>query len=316
MANTMALESNRPVEASAWRRMFVGPQGLRAGWALAVFLVVENLLEIATVEVATKGFGVQPPRAWSPTFLIVGELIELALALIATLLMARIERRDLATYGLPLRRAFRSRFWEGALWGVVSAGLVYALMAAAGGYRVDGLAQQGTAALTWMLLWALAFLSVALYEELYFRGYTLFTLARGMGFWPGALLLSLAFGALHYFQKPNETVLDFVNVTLVGVLFCFMVRRTGDVWLAVGWHFTFNFVSMGIMGSPNTGNDGGKPLVGHLLASTFHGADWLTGGVTGAEASVLTTMVFVALFALLQWRHPTARYPAAAASAR
>ena len=66
---------------------------------------------------------------------------------------------------------------------------------------------------------------------------------------------------------------------------------------------------MGIMGSPNTGNEGGKPLQGHLLASSFSGPDWLTGGPTGAQASVFTLAMVVLLFALFHWRYRQARYP-------
>ena len=38
------------------------------------------------------------------------------------------------------------------------------------------------------------FLMVAVFEESTLRGYLQFTLTRGMGFWWGALLLSLLFG--------------------------------------------------------------------------------------------------------------------------
>jgi hypothetical protein len=67
---------------------------------------------------------------------------------------------------------------------------------------------------------------------------------------------------------------------------------------------------MGIMGSPNTGNLGGQPLRGHLLASVFHGPEWLTGGRTGAEASVFMLVMIGALFVLFHWAHREVRYPA------
>jgi membrane protease YdiL (CAAX protease family) len=309
MSDAIAAGSATEARPSRARRVFFGPHGLRAGWSLLIFLLIENVVEAIVFFTATKIWKIDGHQAWTPQFLILGETVEFLIALGSTLVMTRIERRDLATYGFPLRRAFGARFWEGAAWGVGSAGFVYALMAAAGAYRVQGLAQHGGDAIRFLILWALAFLGVAVYEELFFRGFPLFTLSRGMGFWPGAVLLSLAFGALHYFQKPNETLLDLVNVTLIGLIFCFMVRRTGDVWLAIGWHLTFNFVSMGVMGSPNTGNLGGQPLAGHLIASTFQGPEWLTGGPTGAQASVFTLVMAIALFAAFHFAHREARYP-------
>jgi hypothetical protein len=108
-------------------------------------------------------------------------------------------------------------------------------------------------------------------------------------------------------------VLDLVNVALIGLFLCFTVRRTGNLWFAVGWHFAFNFGSLGVLGSPNTGNAGGRPLDGHLLDGIFTGPDWLTGGLTGAQASIFTLSVLGALFAALHQRHRQQPDPAAAA---
>jgi len=48
------------------------------------------------------------------------------------------------------------------------------------------------------------FLLVGLFEEFLLRGYTQFTLARGIGFWLAAVLLSTAFGASHL-KNPEKT---------------------------------------------------------------------------------------------------------------
>jgi hypothetical protein len=151
------------------------------------------------------------------------------------------------------------------------------------------------------VLWALAFLAIGLGEEVYFRGYPLATLTRGIGFWPAALLLSGIFGALHYFEKPMETWMDFTSVGLLGLFVCLSVRLTGSIWFAIGWHFTFNFGSMFVFGGPNTGNQG-QPIAGLLLASAFHGPAWLTGGPMGPEASAFVFIVIAASFIGLPWR--------------
>ena len=296
----------------AWPRLFVGPQGLRAGWSLLVYIAAGLLVEGGIGWIVSRFWRSPREAPWTPGLLVAGEAAFFAIALLLTLFMGRIERRGLADYGFPLRRAFGARFWEGSGWGLASCALVYVLMAAGGGYSVHGLAVSGVAALRWALLWALAMLGIAVYEEFYFRGFPLFTLTRGLGFWPAALILSLYFGGIHYFEKPHESWLDFLNVGLIGLFFCFTVRRTGDVWFATGWHFAFNFLSMGVMGSPNSGNQGGKPLTGHLLQGSFRGPDWLTGGPTGAQASVFTLAMVAVLFLLFHLRHRQARYPATA----
>jgi hypothetical protein len=304
-------ESLAAVETAGggWRRVLRGPHGLRAGWSLLLFAAGGVLVQAGLGWIVARFWEIPRDVPWTPGPLLLAETLFFAIALLMTLVLARVEGRSLATYGFPLRHAFRGRFWEGAAWGLGSCAAVYALMAAAGGYSVEGLAVAGGEAVRWGALWALAMLAVAVYEELYFRGFPLFTLSRGLGFWPAALLMSLYFGGLHYFAKPNETWLDLLNVSLIGLFFCFTVRRTGDVWFAVGWHFTFNYASLAVFGSPNTGNEGGKPLAGHLLDSSFTGPDWLTGGPTGAQASVLTLAVVAVLFAAFHRRHGVARYP-------
>jgi hypothetical protein len=287
-----------------WRRVFVGPSGVRAGWRLLAFLLVMNLPLAAVQWVVITVFGIQHVD-FLPVPLILAESVTLAFALAATLVMARWEGRTLASYGVGPGPGWLRQLGEGTVWGALSNVAVIALIAACGGYSVAGLNVHGSALVTTTVLWLLAFLSVALAEEIYFRGYPLFTVATGLGFWPAAVLLSLGFGALHYFGKPGETWVDGTTVTLIALFFCFTIRRTGRVWWAVGWHFSWNWLSMGVFGSPNTGNDG-RPLEGHLLASAFHGSTYLTGGPMGAEASLWMFPLLAALFWLFHRRYRAA----------
>jgi len=296
-----------PGETSAlphpgWRRWFLGDQGLRAGWCVLRFIAVYLAL---TAGLTWLYLQLDPAAArepgWVPHTFIASEAISLLVALLCVALSARLERRSWDAYGLAPRAAFGARFWEGVLWGVVPVSLLMAAIWAAGGWSVAGLAQHGGALAHYALAWALAFLLVGLNEEVLFRGYTLLTLARGIGFWPAALALSAAFGALHYYTKPMETWADGLSTGLIGLFVCYTVRLTGDIWLAAGLHFGWNFTALAVFGGPNTGNDG-KPLAGHLLASSFHGPQWLTGGPMGPEASLLVFPLIAALFGACTWR--------------
>jgi len=291
--------ARRPFEL---RDVFFGTQGLRAGWGLLIFGALSEAI-VGLLFLALQRMMKLPDNpSWTPGLLLAGEGVQLAIALLATAALGRLEKRSFADYGVPLRSAFGGLFWEGALWGILSIAAVIGMMALAGGYTVSGLNVHGAVALRSTLLWALAFLAIGVAEEIYFRGYPLATLTRGIGFWPAALLLSAIFGALHYFQKPMETWMDFASVGLIGLFFCWSIRRTGNVWFAIGWHFTYNFGSMFVCGSPNTGNNGGQPIADHLLASSFHGPQWLTGGPMGPEASALMFVVTAALFVALPLR--------------
>jgi CAAX protease family protein len=298
MNSSAVATASRPFR---FREVFLGPAGLRAGWGLLVFVLINQGLAAVLFLTLQKVMRLPDRPAWSPPLLMAGEAVLLTFALVGTAVMSRIERRPFAAYGVPLRAAFGRLFWEGALWGILSISVVIGMMALAGGYSASGLAIHGGDALLGALAWALAFLAIGLAEEIYFRGYPLAALSRGIGFWPAALLLSLVFGALHYFQKPMETWMDFASVTLIGLFFCLSVRATGSVWFAIGWHFTYNFGSLFIYGGPNTGNQG-RPIHGHLLDSSFHGPAWLTGGPMGPEASALVFVLIAAMFFALHRR--------------
>jgi len=128
-----------------------------------------------------------------------------------------------------------------------------------------------------------------------------------MGFWPAVLALSALFGALHYLLKPGETWIDGASTGLLGLFLCLSIRRTGDIGLAAGFHFAFNYAALFIFGSPNTGN-AGQPLPGRLLDASFEGPQWLTGGPMGLEASVFVFAALAIAFPLFQLRHRASRF--------
>ncbi len=289
------------------RRVLFGPWGLRAGWRLLIFNIAFNLFGVLMKLVLVPVVG-KDPEWTAPNFILI-EAVSLAGSAACVYLMSRIERRRFADYGLTRRGAFGRLYWEGGLWGLLTIGAVVAAMALAGGYSVRGLALKGTDLIISALLWAAAFLLASLLEELVFRGYELFTLASGIRFWPAAVVWSAIFGFyLHYAQKPNETLVDGLSVTLVALFFCLTVRRTGNLWFAIGWHWTFNFGSLFIFGFPNTGNRGGLPLPGRLLDAATSGPAWLTGGPMGAEASLIIFPVLAVLFAAFHFRYRKVKY--------
>jgi len=275
------------------RKIFLNPRGLRAGWRLLIFVGIFFALQFALNWIVTKVF--HPPQLafLDPIGLSVEDLLALIEVVIATWVMGRIEHRRFAEYGIPVRNAFGRDFWIGSLWGLGSTSLVIGLIAAFGGYRIVGLAIHGGAFWYFLGLWIIANLCIGFGEELSFRAYLLTTLADGIGFWPAAILLSIGFGALHYFLKPHERWEDFASTGLLGLFVCLSLRRTGSLAFAIGFHAAFDFANLFVW----SGQNAGEYAVGHLLETSWQGPQWLTGGLLGPEAS---RMVFVVI-ALMFW---------------
>lgn len=245
-------------------------------------------------------------RAWhlgfglSAALVALFELSTLATAIILTALFGYFEGRSVWDYGLPLAQAFRGRFWEGFAVGAVWPGIVALLMIALGGMRVAGLALHGWGLLSATAAWLGAMVIVGLSEEMWFRGYLLQTLRRGIGFWAAAIVLSLWFTGEHYFFKQGENIWDCITLFAFGMLICFSVLRTGSLWFAVGLHASFDFMQIFVIGTRN----GGQVPVAHLLDASFPGPAWVNGGSLGTEASVLMYPLFVAVFIYVALRFP------------
>ena len=236
----------------------------------------------------------------SPITVAFYETISLITALLLTWIFGLLEGRRIDDYGLPVRDAFGARFWEGFAIGVANAGLVAVAMLLLGGMTVQGLALHGTAILWAALAWLGANTLVGLAEEYLFRGYLLQSLWRGLGFWPGAVLIALWFAADHYFFKRGENLWDVITLVSLGIWCCYTVLRTGSLWLAVGYHVAFDYMQLFVIGTQN----GSVTPADHLLSTSFQGPAWITGGVLGTEASLLMYPLIALMFLYVSWRHP------------
>jgi membrane protease YdiL (CAAX protease family) len=227
----------------------------------------------------------------SPQLLMTGEIVALAGAFSAALVMARLEKRSFGEYGLALRGAFGKLFWQGALFGAVEISTVIGALAALGYYHFGFVVIHGSALLRWAVLWAVSFVLVGLYEEFAFRGYVQFTFAQGLGFWPAGIVLSIVFGVIHL-GNPGETWTGIAGIVLAGLFWCFTLRRTGSLWFAVGMHASFDFGETFLYSVP----DSGVIFPGHLSSATLAGPTWLSGGTAGPEASVFDFLVLLLFF--------------------
>ena len=143
------------------------------------------------------------------------------------------------------------------------------------------------------------FVLVAVIEEFLLRGYTQFTLARGIGFWPAAVVLSALFAYAHL-RNPGETPLGILTVALIGLFWCFTLQRTGSLWFALGLHASWDWAESYFYGVPDSG--GMSP--GHLLNSSSQGPAWLSGGSVGPEGSVLVFAVIALMFVVFHFTFP------------
>jgi uncharacterized protein len=282
--------------APAPNTAFKGPNGIRAGWRALIFLAIFAGLAVAVnVIIALVAHFVwhQTPHvgtanSLSPTGALLSDGPIFLFSVIAALIMSRIEHRKWSEYGLPLRFAFGKHFWLGILVGFLSISASLLAIFTLHGFHLAGIAIHGETLLTATAAWTAAFVIVGLGEEFAFRGYLQFTLTTGIGFWPAAILLSALFGLAHS-ANPGESKFGLVSVVCFALLFCLFLRRTGNLWLAVGFHAGWDWGQTFFYGV----SDSGLPPYHNLFNSSFSGPTWLTGGTVGPEASIFTPLTLL-----------------------
>jgi uncharacterized protein len=278
-----------PVPSAPSNTIFRGPNGLRAGWRVLIFAAIAFaliLLVLVVVGVFAHGHVGFDVSSITPLGLMLIEGPLLFFTAIPALIMTFIERRKFGQYGLPARFAFRKDFWIGTTAGFLAiSGCLFAIFALHG-FHLSGLAIHGSTIVNSIAAWSGAFILVGLAEEFSFRGYLQYTLTTGIGFWPAAILMSALFGLAHM-GNPGETIFGLFSVVLFGLLFCLFLRRTGNLWWAVGFHAGWDWGQTFFYGVP----DSGLQPYHNLFDSAFEGPRWLTGGSVGPEASIFTPIV-------------------------
>lgn len=290
--------------------LFFGPNGFRVGWrilvALAVWLVIAGFLPVLLVWIPGIRAMLRSLTAsrtiLTPEAVLFSDGIVAFAALLTAAAMTRVEKRSFAAYGLPGRAAFGKRFWQGALYGFAMIGLLMGVIAAFHGFSISGVSLSATAAVRYGFLYLIGFVAVAMFEEFAFRGYLQSTLQLAVGFWPAAVILAIAFGALHL-ANPGEAKFGAVMAGCFGLLAAFTLRRTGNIWFAIGLHTLWDWGETYFYSV----RDSGVPAVGHLLNSNFHGPTWLTGGTVGPEGSLFVFVVLGVSSLVFHFLFPAAK---------
>lgn len=299
-----SLTSISPLETrreSPLRDIFVGRNGIYPGTRWLIYLAMAwTVFEIEAWLITSI-----QSRLSVLWWRMITEVSLMLAAVLPALVVARIEDRPFGDFGLPARRAFRRNFWVGTLWGIVSLTVLMLALRVAGAFEFGSLALHGARIWKFAVYYGVFFLITGVFEDFLLRGYSQWVLAKGMNFWPAAALLSISFGALHG-TNAGEAKTGLVAAGMIGFFLCLTLRRTGDLWWAVGFHMAWDWGESYLYSVP----DSGTLLPGHLLTSSFHGPVWLTGGSVGPEGSYLVFVVIGALWVLFDRAYPDLKYRA------
>jgi len=271
-----------PATAPTWQRWLVFSPLARIVlfvvlWA-ACSMVLSFVAHAAGVPRATLG-----APLWQLAFRAVAPLAAYLL------LVKLVERRPVGE--LSLRRLVP----DGALGLLAGAALFSAVVGVLwllGSYHVVGTNPDAH----WLAAALTVGLGAGIGEEIVSRGVVYRIVEEGLGSWAALLVSAAFFGAAHLYN-PGATLWAGTAIAIeAGILFGLVYLVTRSLWVCMGLHASWNFMQGTVFGIPVSGTraDG-------WLVSTRTGPDWLSGGVFGAEASVvaLTLCSLVSLVLLM-----------------
>ena len=272
-----------PATATPWQRWVVfSPMGR------IVFFVALLIAMFKLTSVGISVTGLMAPGVSPLSHAIGNMLMRVVPALVAyTILVKAIERRrmqelsarDIPTLGMA-----------GLLAGALMISMVVLVLWLAGSYHVSGT----NPAVNWLPAVLTTGLGAGIAEEIITRGVLFRAVEEGLGTWWALAISALFFGAAHIFN-PGATLWSSLAIAIeAGVLLALLYHVTRSLWPCIGLHAAWNVMQGTFFGIPVSGTEAHGWLI-----STRTGPDWLSGGVFGAEASVVALIVCSACSALL-----------------
>jgi len=275
------------------------PWGALAPFLALVFVIVTALpgdkLISNFVNISPEGDPLDAAALVAFTFVPFGLLLLLLLAWVKF-----VERRSLESIGVRGEHKLRE-FLRGHAFGLAGLFGIVMIIWLAGGLQLTAIAPAFSqpASLVPIVLLLFTFALQSSVEELLFRGWLLSVLAKKFNVPIAVIVSSALFSLLHY--SPRVHWLVPCSTFLFGLFACAWVLRTRSVLGVMGWHAGWNWLLAIGFGLPLSGLDVGIPAL--LLDLQPVGAQWLTGGPQGPEASVVCFGYFV-LGIVLMRRQP------------
>lgn len=232
-------------------------------------------------------------------------LIMLAIVVSIYLVGKYIDKREWTGFGisiLPIKQ-----FMYGGLMGASLVSGIFLLQYLLGWLTIDEIKyNQFSYYPFWLVFIGQVFRYVcgSIFEEAFSRSYLLINIAEGLNgkfkkdksVIISYILTSSIFGLLHFANK-NASWLSSFNLILIGLLFGWVVVKTGKLHFAIGLHAFWNIFQNNVFGFANSG----KSSIVSVFTFQNSGNTLWTGGEFGIEGGLICTIITLATLLVLSY---------------
>lgn len=145
-----------------------------------------------------------------------------------------------------------------------------------------------------LLLGLIAFIAVGFGEEIFGRAYCMTVLKQTRNKYAVIIISSAIFAAMHL-ANSGISFLALINLFLVGAIFGYMFMKSGNVWMPIGFHITWNYFQGYVLGFQVSGNE----VVG-LYQLQNVGNNFINGGAFGPEGGIIVTGILIVTFFIVR----------------
>jgi len=242
-----------PWETRVLLKILLGPQGLRAGWSIVLFILLFALFSGVAGFVLEQLHLIDQRTHFTAASALANEAVPFLGMILAAAVVALIERRrgNLLAFNLTGPHPVRY-FLHGTLAGFVALSALIGGLDWGGWLHFGAVGLSGTQIFRFAVLWGLAFLLVGCVEEGLFRCYLQFTLTRGINSWVALAMVGAICLELVWRGKGNG-IWGVYIVALAGLTPCLLLhlnKAEGSNFWQAGW------VTSTIFGFIHTGNNG------------------------------------------------------------
>lgn len=147
-------------------------------------------------------------------------------------------------------------------------------------------------------------ISVALAEELFFRGFLFQRFKDSLGMWPTQIIIAGLFLLTHINNPGMIGVVKMfasINIFIASILFGLVYLKTKSLAMPIGLHFMANLTQGTILGFGVSGNTDPSLFLPSFNTSKL----WITGGDFGLEASAIGLLFLVLITIVIYFQDPT-----------